>query len=83
MFDGGVDPDRWLARVWDSYGEPKDYHFLVYGVRETITGGLRPVPRVVVGGPERAVELIRDFDAHQPETHGGIPIFRVDYEGAA
>lgn len=81
MFDGSIDAERYLARVWQGYSGPGDHEFLVYGVGERPTGGLYPVARMVVGGPERAGQLCTDYDADYEETHGGVPIFRVDYAG--
>jgi hypothetical protein len=80
-FDGSIDAELYLARVWRGYSEPRDYHYLVYGVGERDDGSLYPKPRAVTGGPLKAAELIRDLDDQQPESHGGIPIFRVEYAG--
>lgn len=81
MFDGYVDAERYLARIWEQYEDPAAHQYLVYGVGRRLSGTLYPVAKVVVGGPERASQLIEDLDIHQPEQHGGIPIFRVDYAG--
>lgn len=80
-FDGGIDAELYLARVWRGYSDPRDHQYLVYGVGKRFDGSAYPKPRVVVGGPLRAAELIQDLDLHQPEEHGGIPIFRVEYVG--
>ncbi len=80
-FDGGIDAELYLARVWDGYSDPRDYEYLVYGVGRRPGGRPYPKPCVIVGGPLKAAELIRDLDQHQPEAHGGIPVFRVEYTG--